>query len=548
MDAIPEDCGEAEKGHDALTWKPLRLLTFYRLILAGVLLVLYLGLANNSSLGDTHRALYTLTCLLYVGFSLVAGFMARLRRPGYELQTLLQILLDIAATTLLLHASGGPASGMGILLIITVAAGSLLMPGRMAFLFAAVATLAVLGEQVYSTFFAGVPRDGGYTQSGLLGAVLFATAGLTYLMAHRIRVSEALAHRRGVDVANLARLNTHIVQRLQAGILVTDHRDGIRVINETARRLLGIQGESEGRALAQMAPALYEKLMQWRRSPEKESDLLRSAGEGIGILPKFTRLGTADGTGALIFLEDTAAMARQAQQMKLASLGRLTASIAHEIRNPLGAISHAAQLLNESESLGADDRRLMAIIREHTRRVNTVIENVLQLSRPGKSVPQRIPLHPWLERFRDEFIHSGHCTAQQIAVTVNPADIEVYMDPSQLHQVMWNLCHNALHHARPADMMPVKLSILCSQEDSRHASHIDIIDNGTGIEPETAEQIFEPFYTSKSVGTGLGLYISREICESNQARLSYQRTPGGGSCFRITFPYKQGLPLPAIAS
>jgi len=390
MEALVDENSEAQKGRDALTWKPLRFLTFYRLILASMLLVLYLGLEGNLTLGSTNPALYTLTCTFYIGFSLVAGFTARLRRPGYELQTILQILVDIGTITLLINASGGPASGLGILLIITVATGSLLMPGRMAFLFAAVAAMAVLGEQIYSTLFAGLPRDGGYTQAGLLGAALFLTSSLVYLMARRIHASEALARQRGVDIANLAKLNTHIVQRLQAGILVTDHRHHIRLINDTACKLLGIDKGSEGRALVEISPALYQELKQWRESPDKEAGMLKSAANGTGILPQFTLLGTADGMGALVFLEDTAAMARQAQQMKLASLGRLTASIAHEIRNPLGAISHAAQLLNESDALDREDLRLMAIIREHTRRVNTVVENVLQLSRPVTTIPQRI--------------------------------------------------------------------------------------------------------------------------------------------------------------
>jgi two-component system sensor histidine kinase PilS (NtrC family) len=546
MAARPEEYDEIQKGRDALTWKPLRLLTFYRLILAGMLLALYLGLRDNSTLGGANPALYTLVSIIYIGFSLLAGFTARLRRPGYEFQTALQLMVDIAVITLLMNASGGPGSGLGILLIITVATGSLLMPGRMAFLFAAIAAMAILGEQVYSTLFVGLPRDGGYTQAGLLGAALFLTAGLVYLMARRIHASEALAHRRGVDIANLAKLNTYIVQRLQAGILVTDQTNNIRLINDTACKLLGIHKDSEGRALADVSPALYEELMQWRRAPDKEAGVLKSALDGATVLLQFTLLGTADGMGALVFMEDTAAMARQAQQMKLASLGRLTASIAHEIRNPLGAISHAAQLLNESNALEKQDHRLMAIIRENTRRVNTVVENVLQLSRPVTASPQRFAAREWLEKFRDEFVHSGHCGPEQLSITVNPEDIELWIDPSQLHQVVWNLCLNALHHAKPAGS-PVKLQLQCTQKDNQHAATLDIIDNGIGIEADMADQIFEPFFTTKSGGTGLGLFISRGICESNQARLSYQPAPGGGSCFCITFPYKRGSPVLLLA-
>ncbi|MEA2078748.1 MAG: HAMP domain-containing sensor histidine kinase, partial [Pseudomonadota bacterium] len=269
-------------------------------------------------------------------------------------------------------------------------------------------------------------------------------------------------------------------------------------------------------------------------------------GTGTTLLPQFTPLGTGDGIGALIFLEDAATMARQAQQMKLASLGRLTASIAHEIRNPLGAISHATQLLSESELLGTGDQRLMTIIRDHTRRVNTVVENVLQLSRPGTSLPQHIALKPWLEKFTDEFTHSGNCHPDQVSISVTPQDIDIYMDPGQLHQVAWNLCLNAVHHNNQ-EVPPVKLQLVGEQSDTSTAPHLDIIDNGPGIEPDMEDRIFEPFFTTKSSGTGLGLYIARGICESNQARLGYHPLPDGGSCFRITFPDTEGLSVSASA-
>jgi len=546
MDIFDKDGAMAPKNRDTLTWKPLRLLTFYRLILAGLLTVLFFGIPDNSALGTYKPDLYTLTCVFYLAFSVAAGFTARLRRPGYELQTVIQILVDIAAITLLIFASGGPAGGLGILLIITVAAGSLLMPGRMAFLFAAMAAMAIMGEQIYSTLLLQIPRSSGYTEAGLLGAALFATASMAYLMARRIHESETLARRRGIDIANLAKLNAHIVQRLQAGIIVTDSLHQIRLLNDTARKLLDLPADCENRPLAEISPPLYNKLMDWRQAPGRETSLLVSEATGASILPQFTLLGTADGIGALIFLEDTAAMAKQAQQMKLASLGRLTASIAHEIRNPLGAISHATQLLNESSELGNDDQRLMTIIRDHTRRVNSVVENVLRLSRPGSNLPQLIGLQDWLGKFMDEFIHSGNCRPDQASISVNPADLEIYMDPSQLHQVMWNLCQNAVHHTG-ADGMPVKIQLVGGRSDTTHAPYLDIIDNGPGIDPAMTDQIFEPFFTTKNSGTGLGLYIAREICESNQARLAYQAGVAGGSCFRITFQDTGELAVSALA-
>jgi two-component system sensor histidine kinase PilS (NtrC family) len=527
---------------DALTWKPLRLLSFYRVILAGLLVVLFFTLSDSTTLGFQNPAVYKLTAIGYLLFGVLAGFAARLRKPGYELQTVVQILVDIIAITVLMFASGGPASGLGMLLIISVATGSILLPGRMAFLFAAIATIAIIGEQTYSMVILGATRPAGYTQAGLLGLALFATAGIAYLLVLRIKETEALALRRGIDIDNLAKLNAMIVKRLQAGIIVTDHLHRIRLINDTALKLLNKPAAKPNQSLQTFSTDLYKKLEAWRNTPESEPSLLDVEATGTKLLTHFTLLGTSEGLGSLIFLEDTATMSKRAQQIKLASLGRLTASIAHEIRNPLGAIGHATQLLDESEALDDSDRRLITIIGNHTRRVNTVVENVLQLSRPGTSLPQQIHLRDWLKSFVNEFGHSGNCQPQQIRFSVEPQDLEVHCDPSLLHQVVWNLCQNAARHGSGKETaLQIRLVGACLPSSERPC--LDIIDNGPGIEPELAEKIFEPFFTTKSSGTGLGLYIAREICESNQSQLDYFPATEGGSCFRITFTGKEALPV-----
>ncbi|HUT41969.1 MAG TPA: ATP-binding protein [Gammaproteobacteria bacterium] len=527
-------------------WKPLRLLTFYRLILAGLLTVLYLTISGETTLGMMAPGLYGLTCIVYLLFGLLAGFAARLRWPGYEVQAISQLFVDIGVITVLIHASGGLASGLGILLIITVATGSILFPGRMAFMFAAVATLAVMGEHFYNHLLQAVPNTSGYTQVGLVGIALFASAGVTDLLARRIRESETLARRRAVDIANLARLNAHIVQRLQAGIVVTDHLHNILLINDTARKLLHTPGTRTGQPLARLSPALFGKLMEWQRAPASQPTLLRDEAHASSILPQFTRLDSSSGPGALIFLEDMAAMEKQAQQIKLASLGRLTASIAHEIRNPLGAISHAAQLLNEQNVLAAEDRRLTTIIGDNTSRVNLIVENILQLSRPNSSIPRVLQLADWLKNFAEEFMSSGNCTREQISCSAIPADIEICMDPSLLHQVVWNLCQNAIHHGRATPT--IRLQLIASLTATPGVAHLDIIDNGPGIEPDMTDKIFEPFFTTHSSGTGLGLYIAREICESNGAHLEYRPLAEGGSCFRITFPVSTESPANRLAA
>ena len=511
------------------SWQPLRILTFYRLVLAGLLTVLYFVLQDSNPFNAQNHELFRATLLAYLVFAIAVGFSTRLHRPGYQLQALLQVLADITAIALLMHATGGATSALGVLLVIAVAAGALILPGRSAYLFAAVATLTLLFETGLTTLSLEKTGAGDITRAGLLGLVLFAAAGLAHVLAIRIRESEALARQRGMDVANLQQLNQYIIQQLQAGVLVVDPDNEIRLTNETAHTLLSIDRQANKR-LEEASPDLAEQLQYWRNDKQWQPQALQSSKAGSTLIPRFSELQTAKGQGTLILLEDSARLAQQTQQIKLASLGRLTASIAHEIRNPLGAISHAAQLLAESDQLEKGDKRLTEIIGTHSKRVNTIIENVLQLSRRSASHPQELALADWLTEFAQEFVQTGKPGSQRLELDIEPRDLRIQADPGHLHQVLTNLCENAFHHAGEGATVRVQV-----RRAETGVVWLDVVDNGPGIDAETAEQMFEPFYTTASSGTGLGLYIARELCEINQARLSYQPSPEGGSRFRIHF-------------
>ncbi len=226
-------------------------------------------------------------------------------------------------------------------------------------------------------------------------------------------------------------------------------------------------------------------------------------------------------------------MNERVQQSKLASLGRLSASIAHEIRNPVGAMSHAAQLLGESPVLTEDDKRLTEIIETHSSRVSHIIDNVLQLSRRESSRPERVPLRPWLEDFTREFVNTLELQEGELTIAEMPDGLEVRMDLSHLRQVLWNLCDNAVKYASETGGILVELHAGRMQDQGR--PYIEVRDHGLGVDEATADKMFEPFYTERSGGTGLGLYISRELCELNRATLLYLDRPGGGSIFRIVF-------------
>ncbi|HEY9198772.1 MAG TPA: ATP-binding protein [Gammaproteobacteria bacterium] len=513
---------------DALTWRPLRFLTLYRLTLAGLLTALFFVLPGRQSLGGDLSWLYGSTCLGYLGFALVAGFAARLRRPRYGVQVFVQVLVDILVIVLLMHSGGGLGSGLGILLVLAVAVGGLLLPGQLAYFFAAVATLAVFGEFGLSLLEQPDRYSEDFTRAGLLGATLFTTAVIAHLIAKRIRETELLAERRGVDLANLARLNEHVIQRLQSGILVVDEQEQVRLMNDTAWVMLQAPPTRDDTQLRRLAPELAAQLRRWRAEPGYTPEVFTPARSQASLVPRFTALDRRRDGATLIFLEDNAALAQQAQQMKLAALGRLTASIAHEIRNPLGAISHAGQLLAESSHLDSGEQRLTEIIRNHSQRVNTIIENVLQLSRRGQTNPKELDLIPWLQDIAEELARSNNLAPGQLPLTLDIGPLQVRFDPGQLHQVVWNLAHNALTHG--GGSLELRLALGAARQPC-----LEVLDRGAGIAAEAEAQIFEPFFTTAASGTGLGLYLARELCELNRARLSYEPRAGGGSCFRITF-------------
>lgn len=487
---------------------------------------------TNSPIHIHFPALFVSTSGVLLALGIVGNLLSRWRRPALPKQVLIVTLAEIGTVTVLMHAAGGVASGLGMLLIVPIAGAGLLMEGRAAMLTAAVASLSVLADQLYTQIEQVLATN--YPHAGLLGAAFFSTALLTHALTARARESEQLAAQRGVDLANLAELNEYVLQRLQSGVLVVDAQNRIRLINRSAAQLLGVPVAEPGKSIEAAAPELALQLDSWRSGAVRDSKVCRPSGSSVSILPRFAPLGPAGAQGTLIFLDDSTQLAQHVQQLKLASLGRLTASIAHEIRNPLGAISHAAQLLAESPHSDKGDVRLIEIIRTHAGRMNTIIENILQLSRRKSFNPEPVLLKPWLERVANEFIQSQQADPADIHIEATPDNAEAYFDPSQLQQVLWNLAQNGLRACRNYLQQP-KVELQGGINRESGAPYVEVVDYGPGIDPDTAAQIFEPFFTTERDGTGLGLYIARELCEVNGARLDYLPAPTGGSCFRITF-------------
>lgn len=520
--------------NEALTWRPLRHFNYYRLTLTLAILLFFYNASLDGILGHLHPDAFLATAVIFFLSSLFYIFIGLKQSPSFEFQVILTNSTDIVLIIFLMHFSGGLDSALAMLLVINITATGTFLKNRDSYLFAAIASLAVLAEQTYALLNDISPASM-YTNAGILGMVFFASSILASSLSYRLRESEALAQRSKAELISLENLNEHIIQNMRTGILVVNNDGHIRMANSSAEVLLGNTSLKDQPLLENVFPALDERLLEWQMLPSTHHDPIHQHGGLPDIQPGFRRLNPfAETSGdTLIFLEDATQLNQRFQQIKLASLGRLTASIAHEIRNPLSAINHASQLLAESE-LDAADSKLTHIITTQVQRLDKVIQNVLQLSRQEKSTPEAINLKSWLNQFKDEFCSSHQLDDKQLIIECLSGDINILFDSSHLHQVIDNLCSNAINH-NDKPVAKVKIRILVNYDTIHEQPYIDIIDNGPGIDHELAQQIFDPFFTTSPKGTGLGLYISKEIIESNRAKIRYIEQAEAGSCFRIHF-------------
>ena len=537
---MPATAATARLAPSDLAWRVVGILNLYRLLVPVVLVALEFIGGPSWTAEPTQPSLFLSACVAYFTAAVLLIVARRLAWTSLRIVALVNACVDAFAIALILYASGGVASGLGILLVIPVLAMALLADHRDALLIASVAALAVLVQQIFVGLADGAPSTD-YTTAGVLGVVLFAMALCAWPIANRLRESEALVRRQEVDLANLAQLSQYIVQHLRESILVVDPQDRIRLINESAAQMLGDTSAFPDALLGEASPRLLYLLSLWRQGaqlsgplPPAEQTFVGADGARI-IRAHFAPLGVQTPPPVLVFLEDTSLLAEKVQQTKLAALGRLSASIAHEIRNPVGAMSHAGQLLAESPLMGDQERRLTDIIRSNADRVSSIINNVLRLSKREATHLERLSLQAWTEEFLEEFSQTMQCPPERLRTIGPPAEVEVSADPSQLRQIVWNLCENALKHGSDAQQPEGLVEIRWGRLSPNSRPFLEIADRGPGVPAEHAERIFEPFFSGRRGGTGLGLFLARELAQTNGATLLYEPRTGGGSIFRLIF-------------
>ncbi|MBU2863868.1 ATP-binding protein [Reinekea marina] len=497
----------------------------YRLILATALTVAaFIPKTISEVLPGASVESLQLATLAYLVLA-VLGMLITINEQISKTPIIVLLITDILLVMLITRYGGGVDSGFGNLLLISVGLGGILLPLKQSLLIAAVATSSLIYTE-FLPFKDSAQQE--LLQAALLGVGYFAEALFLQYVTQRMQSTEQLARAQADTILDLRHLNELIVQRMRTGIIVITADGAIRLVNDSARDLLGI---TEKRPFWLPKP-LHERLIEWKKNPTKLVEGYQMDSDHPLVQLNFAKLQPTDDSDLILFVEDIGRVQQQAQQLKLASLGRLTASIAHEIRNPLGAISHAAQLLDEMADIDPADKRLLDIIHTHTERVNKIIETILDLSRKRPKKIESIGLTSLIEECINE--RSVTQEADQIDLQLD-ASIKVSLDVNQIKQVLHNIVDNGLRYSEQ-NTGQRRIQLVSGHLPDTEQLYLDIIDRGPGVPEEQIKLLFEPFYTTENSGTGLGLYIAKELCEANRLTLTYYNVPDGG-CFRIIFSH-----------
>ena len=482
-------------------WRSLLYFNLYRLTLSCVFLLLATVLPDEWGFGIYHSSLFKHASILYMGVVLLSLFAMWFKYPHFSWQLTGQIISDIALISVISYATEGIQSNLGLLLLISLTAAGLISRGKITLFFAALASIGMLLAHAMAVLY-GDALGAQFLQVGLLCVSYFAVAWLAHILAKYAVDSQKLAQQRGQDLVSMSEANRLVMRDMQDGVLVVDNQGMIVQMNPCAERLLR-HSASAGASLSASFPLLYGQYATWKETGATSRDTLQ-LDVGIQARLRFIDISREEARGVVVFLEDMQRVRAEAQQIKLAALGRLTVNIAHEVRNPLSAISHAAELMQE-DSADLHQNRLLQIVMENTQRINQIVQDVMQLNRRDRAQPEVFELVAVLNIVVDEFVQAERLS-NDICILLTSAPYRVRFDRGHFNQVLWNLCRNGLRYGKrePGSLM------LHTRFDGAQVI-LTITDDGGGVSVENQARLFEPFFTTYKNGTGLGLYIAKEI-------------------------------------
>ncbi|MEO0442573.1 MAG: ATP-binding protein [Pseudomonadota bacterium] len=492
----------------------LGIYVYYRLSL-GLLLgaVHWTGLAKDV-FGSARPGLFTDVAVVYIVICVITLFLFWQKKlQPFSTHLLFLLSFDFIALVLMIFASGNITGGLSYLLLIPMAIGSTFLGNQISIGLAAFGTILVL-VMVLININTDIGDSRAFFSAGVTGVSLFVTAIAFRIFSDKVQSSEYRAKKQTEQANYLQLISQRIVETMRTGIIVIDRDLRIQLINNAAAVLLSSNKRFQG--LNTIEP-LAIQLEQWQSDGIIPNSFHFLFDKHRTLQVSFASLDDRRFPSLMLFIEDMQRLNQEAQQLKLASLGRLTASIAHEIRNPLGAISHASQLLNESETIDKQDEELLTIIDKHSQRINFIINNILGFSRRKGASPEFVNVTQWLRDFKQDYLqhHPGSINIESESNT-----IYAKIDPNHLYQIVSNLVDNGMRHTEK-HIGEKKISILIGIETEEERPYLQVVDYGEGIPAESQNKIFEPFFTTESTGSGLGLYLCKELSEANQAELRY---------------------------
>ena len=532
-------------GARATLWRTLQTFNVSRIVIVGLLLA-YFSMVGTRGLALDAPVPYLQLCSVYFVASIAFVALTARSRERFLLQLTVQIAVDIVMIASLYLTAGGPRGNLAILFLFPLAGGAILAPLILALFFSAVVSLVLLTEGVLQSL--STVSDTAISTAGLYGMAFFSTVLVLNQLASKLIKQETLASQRGQALRLQTAINRLVIADMGDGILVVDRESTVVIGNPAAEAMLGLTFTDEHISLRlaeipTLAP-IAAAFFTWLEESENEADgntlcsefvVLRAQDESVvptvrtpwtsgrrglsaHLKLRFAKVVTADiqQDRSIIFLQDVSEIENRAQDLKLASMGRLTASIAHEVRNPLSAISYAASLLEE-EAPDPTQTRLLRIIEENVTRLNQMIEDILKLSRKAQPHGAPLLLASFLREVVDEFNATQSLSPRMVALSES-GQHAVRFDPLHLREVVLNLLSNAVRYGSGVDAS-IRLDVIPA---ARERIELHVMDDGAPISADVRAHLFEPFYTTSSKGTGLGLYLARELCLNNEATLDYE--------------------------
>lgn len=471
------------------------------------------------------RVVLTLLGGTYFWAAVLFRLLLRFRLIDFGRLLQIQLITDIFVIAVFMHYGGGNGTGLGLILTVPMAAAGLHPQTRIMLFLPSLASLAVLIEQGLAGQGHG-DFTGGYMRAAMLSIGFFTVAGISHVLAKGALGAARVANEKTREAADLARLNAKVIQDLPYGILVLSADGQILQYNQQAERLVGcaMQGLNDLRVCHADLQSLWQA---WLADAGMESAVLPVGEAGRRLRFRLRELGPDRSEGAVLIIEDMSELEHEATQMKMAALGRLTANLAHEIRNPLSAINHAAQLLAEDVGTDRTSTRLTRIIEDNVGRLNVLVEDVLSLSRRDPRQLEAIEIGAFLVDFVSQFQQAESVPPGQMMLK-DDGLARVLFDRVHLHQILWNLCRNACRHGTGGPG-----SVLIEVQRSAQSVDIQVSNDGEAISDELRKGLFEPFFSTEKGGTGLGLYIALELAEANGGQLRCLDR-SRGACFRLT--------------